>query len=101
MDFYIVLVTVPDKTTAVTIAEALVGANLAKCVNIVNDIKSIFHWEGKVRQEQELLLIIKAKKVNFPALMSRVRELHPYTVPEIIALPIVEGAQEYLGWLNS
>ncbi|WP_420264936.1 divalent-cation tolerance protein CutA [Candidatus Magnetominusculus dajiuhuensis] len=101
MDFYIVLVTVPDETVATAIADALVSANLAKCVNIVHDIKSIFLWEGKVQDEQELLLIIKAKKANFSALMSKVKGLHPYTVPEIIALPIVEGNEEYMEWLNS
>ncbi|MBF0318235.1 MAG: divalent-cation tolerance protein CutA [Nitrospirae bacterium] len=101
MEFYVVLVTVPDIQTGNTIADALVSEGLAKCANIVSDIKSIFHWEGHVQQESELLLIIKAKKANFPALMSKVKELHPYTVPEIIALPIVDGSEEYLGWLNS
>lgn len=101
MDFYVVLVTAPNSAVAKTIAEALVSENLAKCVNIVKDIKSIFHWEGKVQQEKELLLIIKTKKEKFPSLMAKVRELHPYTVPEIIALPIVEGFEEYMGWLNS
>ncbi|MEO5359035.1 MAG: divalent-cation tolerance protein CutA [Nitrospirota bacterium] len=101
MDFYVVLVTAPNSMTAKTIAEALVSENIAKCVNIVMEVKSIFHWEGKVQQENELLLVIKTKKENFSSLMSKVRELHPYTVPEIIALPIAEGFEEYLGWLNS
>ncbi|MBF0457621.1 MAG: divalent-cation tolerance protein CutA [Nitrospirae bacterium] len=101
MDFYVVLVTVPNNKTAKTIAETLVSEGLAKCVNIANDIKSIFRWEGKVQKEEELLMIIKTKKSNFPSLMTKVRELHPYTMPEIIALPIVDGSEEYLGWLNS
>ncbi|MBF0517396.1 MAG: divalent-cation tolerance protein CutA [Nitrospirae bacterium] len=101
MDFYVVLVTVPDSKTANTIGQALVSEGLAKCVNITASVKSIFHWEGKVQEEEELLLIIKAKKANFQSLMSKVRGLHPYSIPEIIALPIVDGSEDYLGWLNS
>lgn len=101
MDFYVVLVTVPNNKTAKTIAETLVSEGLAKCVNISDGVKSIFRWEGKIEREEELLLIIKTKKTNFPSLMLKVRELHPYTMPEIIALPIVDGSEEYLAWLNS
>lgn len=93
--------TVADRPTAETIAGTLVSEALAKCVNIVNDITSIFHWENKVQKEQELLLIVKTKKDNFASMVSRIKELHPYTVPEIIALPIVEGYDKYLDWLGA
>ncbi|MEO5358421.1 MAG: divalent-cation tolerance protein CutA [Nitrospirae bacterium YQR-1] len=101
MEHYVVLITTPDEVTAKSISEAIVKDNLAKCVNIIKEVKSVFHWEGKIENENESLMIIKTKKENFKSLMEKVKTLHPYTVPEIIALPIIEGSEDYLNWLQS
>ena len=95
----VVYCTCPDQTTAERIAEALVAERLAACANIVPGLISIYRWQGQVRRETELLLIIKTRGVVYSLLEARIRELHPYEVPEIVALPIQAGAAEYLGWL--
>ncbi len=101
MDYYVVFITVPNEEEAVRIANTLVNENLGKCVNLIRDIRSIYQWEGRIEDEKELLLIVKTKKGIFKKLSERVKELHSYSVPEIIALPIVEGSKEYLNWLDS
>ncbi|QWR76687.1 divalent-cation tolerance protein CutA [Candidatus Magnetomonas plexicatena] len=101
MEHYVVLITTPDADTANVISEAVINENLAKCVNIIKEVNSVFHWDGKINHENETLMIIKTKKENFKSLMKKVKTLHPYTVPEIIALPIVDGSEEYLSWLDS
>jgi periplasmic divalent cation tolerance protein len=95
----VVYCTCPDQTTAERIAEALVAERLAACANVVPGLISIYRWQGQVRRETELLLIIKTRGVVYSLLEARIRELHPYEVPEIVALPIQAGAAEYLGWL--
>ena len=95
----VVYCTCPDQTTAERIAEALVAERLAACANVVPGLISIYRWQGQVRREPELLLIIKTRGVVYSLLEARIRELHPYEVPEIVALPIQAGAAEYLGWL--
>ena len=82
------------------IARALVEERLAACVNRIAPIQSVYRWQGKIEQGQEELLIIKTRRELFPALDRRVRELHSYTVSEIIALPVLEGNAEYLRWLR-
>ncbi|MGQ9735247.1 MAG: divalent-cation tolerance protein CutA [Thermaceae bacterium] len=96
----VVLITVPTEEKAKEIARALVGENLAACVNIVPGLTSIYRWKGEVVEDKELLLLVKTTTHRFPALRERVLALHPYTVPEIIALPIVEGHKDYLDWLR-
>jgi len=100
MDYYVVFITAPSEEEAVRIANALVKENLGKCVNIIRDIRSIYHWENKVEDEKEFLMIVKTKKKVFKRLLERVKELHSYSVPEIIALPIIEGSEDYLHWLD-
>ncbi|AEB11764.1 divalent-cation tolerance protein CutA [Marinithermus hydrothermalis] len=95
----VVLVTVPNEETAKTLARTLVEERLAACVNIVPGLTSVYRWEGKVVEDAELLLVIKTTEARFAALEARVRALHPYTVPEVIALPIQAGARPYLEWL--
>lgn len=95
----IVLVTSP-KDIAESLATTLVEEHLAACVNIVPGVTSIFFWEGKVCQEAEVLLLIKTTKSSWNQLMARVKELHTYDIPEIVGLPITEGFQPYLDWLN-
>ena len=95
----VVLVTVPDRAVATTLADAAVRKRLAACVNLVPGIESVFRWEGKVDRSQELLLVIKTTKRNFEKLRELLLTLHPYEVPEIIALPIVAGHPAYMAWL--
>ncbi|MDQ7778667.1 MAG: divalent-cation tolerance protein CutA [Planctomycetota bacterium] len=99
-DPIVVLVTTPRKKgVAERIARALVGERLAACVNIVPQLRSIYRWQGKICNDLERLLLIKTTSARFRALEKRVRELHPYDVPEIIALKISAGEKRYLAWL--
>lgn len=100
-DERVVLVTVPSREEGERIAEIVVGEGLAACVNIVGPIRSIYRWEGAVCRDDESLLIIKTTQARYPALEARVLAVHPYETPEVIALPIVAGAEAYLRWLNA
>ncbi|RIH89796.1 divalent-cation tolerance protein CutA [Calidithermus roseus] len=95
----VVLCTVPDEDSAQSIAHALVAEGLAACVNVLPRLTSVYRWEGEVTSGEELLLIIKTRQERYAALEARIKELHPYTVPEIIALPIQHGSKDYLDWL--
>ena len=95
-----ILCTAPDATSAERIAEVLVAERLAACVNLVPGLTSIYRWEGKVQREAEVLLLIKAPRARFEAIAARVKALHPYTVPELIALPIDASTPDYLTWLT-
>lgn len=99
-DFVIVFITAPNEEEAVKIAGAVVEARLAGCVNIIKNIRSIYRWQGKIEDEQEVLMVVKTRADLFEELMSRVKELHSYTVPEIIAMPVIKGSQDYLNWLS-
>jgi periplasmic divalent cation tolerance protein len=99
-DFLVVFVTVGSAAEGDRLAHALVSEKLAACVNRLPSVRSIYLWEGKVEQSAEELLVIKTRKTLFPAVEKRVRELHSYQVPEIIALPIVAGSDPYLKWLG-
>ncbi len=98
-DFVVALVTVPDAEAAARIGRALVEEQLAACVNIVPGLRSIYAWQGKLADDAEVLCVIKSRRAIYPALRDRVAALHPYDVPEIIALPLVEGNAPYLAWL--
>jgi periplasmic divalent cation tolerance protein len=99
-DPIVVFVTCGSEEEALKIANALVEAHLAACVNLIAPIRSIYRWEGKIWDEKEWLLIIKTQKQRFEALEKRVRSLHSYSVPEIISLPITEGSSAYLNWIK-
>lgn len=99
-EFLIIYCTAPDLKTAQAISENLVQEHLAACCNIVPGLKSIYHWENKVQSDDELLLIIKTRSVLFSQIEKRIKNLHPYTVPEIIALPLINGSVEYLKWMD-
>jgi periplasmic divalent cation tolerance protein len=94
-----VLVTAPTERAG-DIARGIVESQLAACVNIVPSLRSIYRWQGKICDEQESLLIIKSRASCFSALREKVLELHPYEVPEVIALPITEGHLPYLQWID-
>ena len=99
-ELIVVYVTAGTGEEADRMAQALVGEQFAACVNRVRSVRSVYRWQGKVEQSDEELLIIKTRRQFFPALEKRVRELHSYSIPEIIALPIIAGSADYLGWLG-
>jgi periplasmic divalent cation tolerance protein len=96
----IVLITASSEAEAVRISKALVGEHLAACVNIVPGVRSLFIWKDETQQEKETLLIVKSRQPLLDRIVSRVKSLHSYTVPEIIALPVIGGSEDYLAWLK-
>ena len=94
------LCTVPDAENAERIATTLVEERLAACCNIVPGIRSVYVWEGKVENGDELLLIIKSTVAVYTRLESRLKELHPYDVPEILANKVWRGLDQYLNWVD-
>lgn len=96
----IVLCTVPDRNTAEEIAHILIADNLAACVNIVPGVTSVYRWENRIEQAGELILVIKTGSIAYPALQEKIADLHPYELPEIIAVPIQDGLPAYLNWLT-
>lgn len=100
-DHLVVYCTCPSRQVAEHIASALVDEYLAACANIVSGITSVYRWQDQVQHDSETLLIIKTRAGTYPAMEARIRTLHPYEVPEIIALPICLGAADYLAWINA
>lgn len=96
----VVLCTCPDEPTARRIATALLAGNLAACVNCVPGIRSMYRWEGQIREDAEVLLVIKTTAARYAALQALIQAEHPYDVPEIIALPVTDGAYDYLDWIR-
>ena len=97
--YSVVMVTAASRTEAEMIARALIETHLAACVSLL-PVHSIYTWQGEVQSEDEWQLLIKTDLSKFSDLESKVRELHSYEVPEIIALPIVAGSQSYLKWIS-
>jgi periplasmic divalent cation tolerance protein len=91
--------TFPDADTAARVARALVEERLAACVNLVPTVRSIYRWQGQISDDAETLAVIKTTAERYPALAAKIAELHPYQVPEIIALPLADGHPPYLAWL--
>lgn len=96
----VVLITVSSPDEGEKIAKALVEKRIAACVNIIPGLRSIYHWQGKVRDDQELLLMAKTSESLFERLQQEIKTLHSYSVPEIIALPVVKGSEAYLNWID-
>lgn len=96
----VVYCTCPDQATAERIAETMVNERLAACVTIAPGLTSIYRWQGQIQRDAEVLLIIKTRSVVYPSLEARIHDLHPYEVPEIIALPIQAGSATYLNWIT-
>ena len=96
----VVLVTCPTRTVARRIARALVTRRLAACVNVLPGIESTFQWKGKINRSPEVLLLIKTTRRRFSSLATALVRLHPYDVPEVIALPLVAGHPPYLTWVR-
>jgi len=96
----LVLCAFPKSASTKSIAEMLVNEELAACVNIMSDVQSIFRWQGKIDSANENILIIKTKDNLYNELEKRIRELHPYELPEIISVSIEKGLPEYLDWIS-
>ena len=99
--YQLVLCTCPDEKVAATIAKNIIEQKLAACVNILPGLTSIYRWQADIETAEELLLFIKTRQDNYEALQTAINELHPYEVPEIIAIPINQGLPEYLQWIDT
>lgn len=95
-----VFVTVADEQQALAVARAVLDRRLAACVNIVPGVRSLYRWEGEIHDDPELLCVMKTRAELFDALAGAVRAAHAYDVPEIIALPIINGNPAYLKWID-
>lgn len=100
-DFFVVLSTCPDPATADRLARALVGESLAACVNILPGVRSIYRWNDAVQSDEEVLMIIKTTGACLAAARERLLALHPYELPEVVALPIADGHDAYLRWVST
>jgi periplasmic divalent cation tolerance protein len=100
-DKIVVLTTCAGEADAERLARALVAGRLAACVNVVPGVRSFYHWKGEIESSEEFLLIVKTSRDLFPALRAEMEKLHAYEVPELLALPVVDGAENYLRWLQS
>ncbi|MFT3752558.1 MAG: divalent-cation tolerance protein CutA [Paludibacter sp.] len=99
-DLLLALTTCPDADTAERIAEALVADGLAACVNQLPGVRSIYMWQGRIQRDQEVLLLIKTTQNQLATLAERLKRLHPYELPELIAVPVTGGSAPYLDWLR-
>lgn len=93
--------TCPDFITAEKIAKHLIADKLAACVNILPGVKSVYEWQGEIETAEEHLLLIKSPTARYPAIEAAIKSLHPYQLPEIIAVAIDSGSAEYLQWIDS
>lgn len=100
MEPLLVLTNVPDPATAEKLAHALVEAGVAACVNVLAPCRSIYRWQGQVETAAEIPLLIKTNSARFAEVERLIQTLHPYEVPELIAIPITQGLPAYLDWLT-
>lgn len=98
--FIVIFITTKSAMEANKIAKKLLEERLIACANIVNGVRSLFWWDSKVNKTLEYLLVIKSKKSQFKKIVETVKKYHSYSVPEIIALPIIEGNDDYLNWID-
>ncbi len=96
----LVYITAPDRDTALSIAKVVVNERLAACANILEGMTSVYRWEGEIRNDSETVLILKTVQSQMQRLTERVIELHRYDVPCVVALPIVEGSENFLNWVR-
>ena len=99
-DPIVVFLTAANLEEATRLADLLIGAHLAACVQILPEMESVYRWQGQVERQSEILLIVKTTRGKFAELEREVRALHSYETPEIVAVPIVTGSQPYLDWLT-
>ena len=99
-DYVLVLTTLPSDADLSAFARTIVEERLAACVNVLPVMDSVYRWEGRVERESERQVIIKTTHQRTAALWERVRELHPYEVPEFVVIPILDGNEAYLRWIG-
>lgn len=99
-DCVIVLTTLPAEADAAAMAEALIEARLAACVNVLPVMESIYRWKGAIERDRERQMVIKTSRQQVDGLWQHLRDLHPYDVPEFVVLPIVDGSEPYLRWIG-
>ncbi len=97
----VILTTCPDRETAKTIANNLIAEKLAACVSIIDGIVSVYRWQGEIVEDNEVQLLIKTTSDNFIRLRNKIKQIHPYDMPEIIALNIQQGDMHYLNWITA
>ena len=100
MSAIMIYCTCPDIETADRISRQLIRQHMAACVNQVTGVTSIYEWEGKIQQSNEVMIIIKSTEKRFDSIKKLVSEEHPYELPELIAVPITQGLPDYLEWIN-
>jgi periplasmic divalent cation tolerance protein len=101
VEYIIVLITCPNKEVSEGVAKALLEQKLAACVNTMMPVTSLYIWKGEINRDEEMLLIVKSRADLFESeLIPAVKAVHPYEVPEIIALPVIMGSEDYLGWIR-
>ena len=98
--YSVIFITCAHKKQARLIAQELIKHKLAACVNIVDNIESLFWWQGNIDRAKEVLLIVKSKKSKLAKIIQQVKSLHSYLTPEIIALPLIGGSKSYLEWID-
>jgi periplasmic divalent cation tolerance protein len=98
-EIIMVITNLPDRATAERIADTLVTESVAACVSILAGCTSVYRWEGKLNHTEEVPLLIKTTRAAYPRLEAALRKLHPYELPEIIALPVIAGLPDYLNWV--
>lgn len=98
-EIWLALSNFPDPETAGRIAEQLVRQKFAACANILPGVRSIYRWKGQVEEATETTVLFKTTRARFAALQAKLQELHPYEVPEVIALPLADGLSDYLRWV--
>ncbi len=101
MDTLIVFTTVGDRETALKIARHLIDRRVAACVNVLSDCASVYRWQGKTEEAQEFPLLIKTQREAYAEVEAAIRQVHPYELPEIIAVPVERGLAAYLQWVAS
>ncbi len=99
MDIIVIYCTVPSKKIAKDITRVLMKHKLAACVSMIDNVRSVFSWDGEVCEEKEILMMIKTRRANYGKVKLVIEDIHTYTVPEIIALPIVDCSEDYLKWM--
>lgn len=98
-EIVIVLTSLPDRAAAMKLAQTLVERRLAACVNVLAECTSVYRWKGAVENAAEVPVLIKSRAARYAELETAIRELHPYELPEIVAVPLRHGAPEYLQWV--
>jgi periplasmic divalent cation tolerance protein len=99
MDPVIIMTNFPDRVSALALAKELVEQRLAACVNVLSECSSVYRWKNEIERADEVPVLIKTLSQNYPQVESLVRRMHPYELPEIIAVPVVEGFPGYMQWI--